>query len=92
MSFPPCRKFLDETLATVFLMLSYFTGAIAYKGAFFGPGVGPITQKRIDCTGSGDSLQDCLTNNQQSINCTHSRDAAVVCARTLSNTTRVNVE
>ena len=73
-------------------MLSYFTGAIAYKGAFFGSGVGLITQKGIDCTGSEDSLQDCLINNQQNTNCTHSRDAAVACARTLTSRARINAE
>ena len=57
------------------------TDAVAHQMAFFGPGVGPIVLKGVDCTGNEDHLLDCPTSNQQDLNCTHSRDAAVSCAR-----------
>ena len=56
--------------------------AVAHQMAFFGPGVGPIVLKGVDCIGNEDHVLDCPTNHLLDQNCTHSRDAAVACART----------
>ena len=61
--------------------LDVTTDAVAFQGAFFGPGIGQIILKGIDCSGDEERLLDCPTNDHGSLNCTHARDAAVACSR-----------
>ena len=63
------------------LFLVIVTDVVAYQGAFFGPGIGPIVLKGVDCTGDEERLLNCTISNMQDLNCTHSRDAGVACSR-----------
>ena len=62
-------------------ILDITTDAVAFQGAFFGPGIGEIILKGIDCSGDEERLLDCPTSDHESLNCTHARDAAVACSR-----------
>ena len=52
--------------------------AIAYSGAFFGAGSGPIHLDDVACTGSEAALINC-TYDTITTDCSHSEDAGVQC-------------
>lgn len=57
-----------------------FPGAVAYPNARFGQGTGPILYNNLQCTGSEDSVFDCMSDGLgMSGTCSHSDDAAVMC-------------
>ena len=52
--------------------------AIAYSGAFFGTGSGPIHLDDVACTGSEAALINC-TYDASTVDCSHFEDAGVQC-------------
>ncbi len=63
-------------------MLCYSLGAVAYSGARFGQGTGPIIYSSIVCTGSEISIADCTSVGFDAISsttCTHADDASMMC-------------
>ena len=50
---------------------------MAYGGAHFGEGIGPIQLDNVDCTGSEVSLLQCGSSTVH--DCSHSEDAGVLC-------------
>ena len=52
--------------------------AIAYSGAFFGAGSGPIHLDDVACTGSEAALINC-TYDTITTDCSHSEDAGIQC-------------
>ena len=55
-----------------------YVGAIAYSGAFFGAGTGPIHLDDVRCSGSEDALINC-TYDPSTVDCFHREDAGVLC-------------
>ena len=62
----------------VILKLLPSSDAIAYSGAFFGAGSGPIHLDDVRCTGSEAALINC-TYDSSTIDCSHFEDAGVQC-------------
>ena len=58
-----------------------YVGAIAYSGAFFGAGTGPIHLDDVRCTGSEAALINC-TYDPSTVDCSHREDAGVQCRST----------
>ena len=60
--------------------LCYFLSpdAIAYSGAFFGAGSGPIHLDDVRCIGSEAALINC-TYDPSTVDCSHFEDAGVQC-------------
>ena len=58
--------------------ICFFTDAIAYSGAFFGAGSGPIHLDDVACTGSEAALMNCSYDPITS-DCSHFEDAGVQC-------------
>ena len=58
-----------------------YVGAIAYSGAFFGAGTGPIHLDDVRCTGSEAALINC-TYDPSTVDCSHREDAGVLCRST----------
>jgi len=56
-----------------------FAGAIALFSATFGQGDGPIFLDNVACIGNESKLAECQHLGIASHNCTHTKDAAVVC-------------
>ena len=54
--------------------------AIAYSGAFFGLGSGPIHLDDVACTGSEAALVNC-TYDRHTSDCSHYEDAGVQCGK-----------
>ena len=54
-------------------------GAIAYGGAFFGEGSGPVLLVGVSCNGSESGLLDCPSFGLGVSFCTHGQDAGVRC-------------
>ena len=54
-------------------------GGIAYTGAHFGAGSGPIFLDDVHCTSSSDQLLECFSRPILSHNCHHFSDAGVGC-------------
>ena len=52
-------------------------GAVAYTGAQFGQGTGPIHLDDVGCSGSETVLLQC--SYSATSNCAHSEDAGVLC-------------
>ena len=52
--------------------------AIAYSGAFFGAGTGPIHLDDVRCSGSEAALINC-TYDPSTVDCSHREDAGVLC-------------
>ena len=62
-------------------VLFNFSDAIAYSGAFFGVGSGPILLDNVACTGSEAALINC-TYDPITTDCSHFEDAGVQCQGT----------
>ena len=53
---------------------------MAFRGAYFGEGTGPIFLERYDCSGEDTNFLDCAVRPIIGIhNCDHSMDAGVRC-------------
>lgn len=52
---------------------------MAFRGAFFGEGIGPIFMERYDCSGGSNSLLECALRPIGIHTCDHSNDAGVEC-------------
>ncbi|CAM4563249.1 unnamed protein product [Leuciscus chuanchicus] len=60
----------------------------AKKGAFFGSGSGPIWMNNVNCYGNELTLKRCRSHGWDIENCTHHKDAGVICQYdNLSSTT-----
>ena len=64
---------------TVWYAHTYFAGAIAIIGAFFGEGTGPILLDEVGCTGNEAHLLECSHRGLLNHNCFHFKDAGVLC-------------
>ncbi|XP_072445130.1 neurotrypsin isoform X4 [Chiloscyllium punctatum] len=69
----------DEDATVVCHQLGYEGPAKARSLAYFGDGVGPIHLDNVKCTGSEESLSDCIKQDIGTHNCRHSEDASVIC-------------
>ena len=74
-----CDKNWDDTDAAVTCRSLGLSGGVAKRGAFFGPGLGPVHVSDVACRGGERLLALCPRSNETS-HCRHSRDAGVVCA------------
>ena len=67
---------------------SFFTGAIALGGAFYGEGTGPIYLDDTECSSNHTNLLECFESNDAANigehNCQHSEDVSVICAGKLT--------
>ena len=59
--------------------LSPTSGALAFRGAHFGTGAGPIHLDDVACSGSESNLTDCSHSPIVTCNNGHSQDAGVRC-------------
>ena len=61
-------------------MCVYDTDAVAFLGAQFGPGIGPIFLDQLHCSGSETSVLECRYFTPIGLpTCDHSQDAGVRC-------------
>ena len=71
-----CQKRLRWSL----YVCAYNSGAVAFPGAQFNPGTGPIFLDQIVCSGSETSVLDCRRHTPLGLpTCEHSQDAGVRC-------------
>ena len=62
-------------------MCVYNTGAVAFRGAQFGPANGPVFLDQLVCSGSETSVLECRRFTPLGLpTCDHSQDAGVRCA------------
>lgn len=78
-----CAVNLDITMEQVrnikvFTFISNVLPALAYKGAYFGQGEGPIYLSTLTCAGSENNLLQCGHTGSTG-HCDHSLDAGVRC-------------
>ena len=59
--------------------LGFRYALIAYQGAYYGQGTGPIVLDDVFCTGAESSLFSCSHRGVGNHNCDHSQDAGVRC-------------
>nr|XP_055046929.1 deleted in malignant brain tumors 1 protein-like [Misgurnus anguillicaudatus] len=75
-----CTDSWDSTDAAVACKeLGCPTGAEAKTYSYFGPGVGPIWMKQVQCTGTELSIMDCTPNGWGTTDCNERNDAGVIC-------------
>ena len=61
-------------------MCVYDTDAVAFRGAQFGPGIGPIFLDQLHCSGSESSVLECRHFTPLGLPiCDHSQDVGVRC-------------
>ena len=61
-------------------MFIYNTGAVSFRDAQFGPGIGPIFLENLICSGSETNVLDCRHSTPLGLStCAHSQDAGVRC-------------
>ena len=65
-------------------MLGFFEASSAPVMAAYGPGSGYIFLDEVECTGSENSLEDCIKSKFGVHDCTHSEDAGVICEGTVT--------
>ena len=66
---------------------SLFSGGYPVEAAEFGEGYGRIWMDELQCTGSENSLEECMFNGWGIHDCWHFDDAGVHCTDTESNYT-----
>ena len=74
---------------TYHLIYIIFTGAVAYRSAYFGLGSDPIVLNNVACTGNESSLFDCVYSPAH--NCVHFEDAGVSCGNASCNNSGVRL-
>ena len=57
----------------------FFSGGEAVNSSVYGEGKGHIWMNSLECSGTEDSLQNCIFTSCGDVMCTHSQDAAVSC-------------
>ena len=62
--------------------LGFQDAGVAYLGAHFGKGSGPILIDKVDCKGFESTLSSCFRNEMGNHHCNHSQDAGVRCKGT----------
>jgi len=82
-----CDDFWDDVDASIVCTQTGLSleGAIALFSATFGQGDGPIFLDNVACIGNESKLAECQHLGIASHNCTHTKDAAVVCPGSCSN-------
>ena len=83
-----CDDGWDDTDASVVCrQLGFGSSGTAIRSAHFGQGSGSIWLDSVTCTGNESTLASCgHLGVGVTINCSHSRDASVVCSRNFSKT------
>ena len=71
------------------MLISDYTGAVAFGSSFFGQGSGPINLDDVQCTGSEAGLLDCTYNPTH--NCIHFEDAGVRCGNASCTTGNIRL-
>ena len=73
-----CKAILGMSFI-VFIFYNFYSGAVAFRNAHFGAGIGSIHLNNVHCTGSESRLTDC--SHSTTVTCTngHSEDAGVRC-------------
>ena len=73
-------KLLNVSFDDTGLLWLMPSGAVAYPGARFGPGTGPIHLNNVMCSGAERTIFECTSDGLGvSGSCTHADDAAVMC-------------
>ena len=75
-------NFLPSPLLMFSLNAFYCAGALVFRRAFFGGGLGSIFLDQVDCSGFESMLTQCPANPIGIHDCSHSEDAGVQCALT----------
>ena len=65
-------------------MLGFFRASSAPVMAAYGAGYGEIHLDEVECTGSENSLEDCIKSKFGDHDCTHFEDAGVICEGTVT--------
>lgn len=79
-----CDDHWDDRAATVVCRsLGWNSGGIAFTGAEFGRGSGPIWLDNVQCTGREHNLDQCRHNGWNKHDCDHWEDASVHCFKTV---------
>ena len=74
-----CDDFWDNDDAQVVCHQLGFSGGEALKNVEYGEGSGDILLDDVECTGSEESLAECVSSGWGSHNCGHYEDAGVNC-------------
>ncbi|XP_060078825.1 uncharacterized protein LOC132558294 [Ylistrum balloti] len=75
-----CDDGWDNADASVVCRMAGFTlGGVAKTKAFYGTGSGTIWLDDVNCTGTEDTLEDCVSNPWGDHSCYHQEDAGVQC-------------
>lgn len=74
-----CSNGFDDREAKVVCRQLGFSGGVAINGSIYGEGKGHIWMNSLECSGTEDSLQNCIFTSCGDVMCTHSQDAAVTC-------------
>ncbi|KAK3586776.1 hypothetical protein CHS0354_016951 [Potamilus streckersoni] len=72
---------LDATVVCRQLGFNDATPVYAYKGAFFGEGIGYIWANRFDCRGTETYISQCSFQGWGNIHCSHIQDAGLSCGQ-----------
>ena len=78
-----CLDMPEDTFshgAALIMNTVYRDGAVAYRGAHFGQGVGQILLDNVACVGTETNIGQCRNNGAGLHNCDHNEDAGVSCS------------
>ncbi|XP_023931764.1 deleted in malignant brain tumors 1 protein-like [Lingula anatina] len=82
----------NDDARVVCRMLGYNpSDSVSITGAHFGQGTGSIHLDNVVCSGSEDSIKDCIHNGWGSHDCDHSEDASVSCGTTTTTLVKVRL-